>query len=113
MTDTFNDLQTPNQQTSEPDLLLAALAPLVARRRTPTRKRLFDLAIAVPAAVLTLPVTLGLGALSMVRYRQSPFFTQPRLGHGGRVFKFWKIRTLPRIAPETADKYQLAVLDFV
>ncbi len=111
MTDTLNALQTSTQPASLPDVLLDAPPIEVPQRRTPVRKRLFDLAIAVPAAVLTLPVALGLGALSMVRYRQSPLFTQPRLGHGGKAFRFWKIRTLPRVAPEAADKYQLAALD--
>ena len=111
MTDTLNHLHTPTPQTSQPDVLLSTPELAVAKRRTPVRKRLFDLTIAIPAALLTLPITLGLGAMSMVRYRQSPVFTQPRLGHGGKVFKFWKIRTLPRCAPDTADKYQLNALD--
>ena len=87
------------------------VTPRIAVRRTPVRKRLFDLAIALPAALVTLPVTIALGALSSMCYRKSPLFTQPRLGRGGKQFKFWKVRTLPRYAPETADKYQLNALD--
>lgn len=85
--------------------------PHIEVRRTPFRKRLFDLTLAAPAALVTLPVTVALGAWSSLRYRHSPLFTQPRLGSGGTEFKFWKVRTLPRIAPETADKYQLEALD--
>jgi lipopolysaccharide/colanic/teichoic acid biosynthesis glycosyltransferase len=111
MTDTLNAPQTSTQQAPLPDVLLTATPIGVPQRRTPVRKRIFDLAIAVPTAILSSPIVAGLGALSTLRYRQSPLFTQPRLGHGGRAFKFWKIRTLPRFAPETADKYQLAALD--
>jgi len=110
-TDTLSGLPASTQQTADLDAMLTIAAIKVAKRRTPVRKRLFDLAFALPAALLTTPATVGLGALSAVRYRRSPVFTQPRLGHGGGVFKFWKIRTLPRIAPEAADKYQLQSLD--
>lgn len=98
---------------------LAVPAPVVrvpAERRvrsrpTPVRKRLFDLTVAVPAALVTLPLSIGLAGWSAVRFRAAPWFTQPRLGRGGQVFRFWKIRTLPRFAPEAADKYQLRSLD--
>jgi lipopolysaccharide/colanic/teichoic acid biosynthesis glycosyltransferase len=92
----------------QPELVVTSPAPLaVPTRRTSHSKRLFDLTVAVPFAIATLPVTLALGTLSAIRFRQAPLFTQPRLGHGGQEFKFWKIRSLPRFAPETADKYQL------
>jgi lipopolysaccharide/colanic/teichoic acid biosynthesis glycosyltransferase len=61
--------------------------------------------------VISLPITLILAAISWYKYRQVPFFHQPRVGHGGREFTFWKVRTLPKMAPDTADKYQLQALD--
>src|SRR5687768_1633462 len=76
-------------------------------RRTSVGKRALDLAIAIPAAMITLPIVLIFAAVSFALYHETPFFRQPRLGHGGREFTFWKIRTLPSIAPDTADKYQL------
>ena len=79
-------------------------------RRTPVRKRLFDLAVSVPLALITLPITAAISIGCAASYRQSPMFHQPRLGRGGEVFRFWKVRTLPRIAPDTADKYQLQAL---
>ena len=113
MTATLNHQDKRQQRSTIVDVDVDVMpAPLgVAVRRTPIRKRLFDLAVGIPAALITLPVTIALGTLSAVRYRQRPLFTQPRLGQGGEEFMFWKIRTLPRIAPETADKYQLAALD--
>jgi lipopolysaccharide/colanic/teichoic acid biosynthesis glycosyltransferase len=89
----------------------APLDVFVPVRRISLGKRALDLAIAIPAAILTLPVVLLLAAMSFVKYKETPFFRQPRLGHGGKEFTFWKIRTLPRIAPDTADKYQLRALD--
>ena len=78
--------------------------------RTPARKRAFDLLIAVPAALATLPLAAALAAGSAIRFHSNPLFTQPRLGRGGKIFKFWKIRSLPPIAPDTADKYQLEAI---
>jgi lipopolysaccharide/colanic/teichoic acid biosynthesis glycosyltransferase len=87
-------------------------APVVITRaqRIPRRKRMFDLSIAVPVAIVTVPISAAIAAGCALSYRQRPLFNQPRLGHGGKVFKFWKVRTLPRIAPDTADKYQLQTL---
>lgn len=68
----------------------------VPTRRTPVRKRAFDLAVAVPGAILSLPITLGLATWSIARYRGAPMFTQPRLGHGGKPSR--------PAEPETGDK---------
>lgn len=90
------------------DLVVATPVRVVVPARTiSARKRALDLAIALPAALLTLPLVLAFAAISWVKYREFPLFRQPRLGHGGQEFTFWKIRTLPSITPDTADKYQL------
>lgn len=96
------------------DLLEASLSTPGDRTvrvvRMPARKRAFDLFIATPAALATLPLAAALAAASAIRFRSNPLFTQPRLGRGGKVFRFWKIRSLPPIAPDTADKYQLQAI---
>lgn len=57
-------------------------------------KRLFDLAVAVPALVLSLPVQ-GAVALAVRRTMGSPvLFTQARPGLHGRVFVMRKFRTM-------------------
>ena len=71
------------------------------------RKRLLDLAFAVPAAVLTLPLVLVLAIGSAISFRAWPFFVQKRLGLNGREFRFIKLRSLPATTPVAADKYQL------
>jgi lipopolysaccharide/colanic/teichoic acid biosynthesis glycosyltransferase len=104
----LSDVVTP---TAVEPMVVTTPAPIaVMRRRMPIRKRLLDLSIAIPAALITLPITVGLAAVSWVKYRQFPLFHQSRVGHGGQEFTFWKIRTLPRVAPDTADKYQLQAL---
>jgi lipopolysaccharide/colanic/teichoic acid biosynthesis glycosyltransferase len=79
----------------------------VPTQRSSALKRTMDVAIALPAALVTLPVVVGLCATSSFKLKATPLFTQPRLGLGGRVFKFWKVRSLPTITPDAADKYQL------
>lgn len=115
MTDTLHIPHTKHStnelSTSHGPLPSGPVALRVPTRRLSAGKRLLDLAIAVPAAIASLPVVVALAAISSVRYRQWPFFTQPRLGEGGAEFQFWKIRTLPSIVPDTADKYQLQALN--
>jgi lipopolysaccharide/colanic/teichoic acid biosynthesis glycosyltransferase len=71
------------------------------------KKRIFDLAIALPLTVATLPLVVILAIGSAISFRAWPIFTQIRLGHHGKEFRFVKIRSLPADAPVTADKYEL------
>lgn len=112
----MTDMLQPQTSTASPGITAIphadVAAPIrVATRRTPVRKRVFDLAVALPAALVFAPVVAALGVVSSLTFRRTPLFTQPRLGHGGTIIKFWKIRSLPGIAPDTADKYQLRALD--
>lgn len=109
--DPILDARQTLQLTRDSVAALTAVVPAAAVVRMPMRKRLFDIAIAAPVALLTLPIPFALATWSAIRFRTYPLFTQPRLGHGGTIFKFWKIRSLPAIAPDTADKYQLEALD--
>ena len=56
-------------------------------------KRAFDLAFVLATAPVTLPVTLLL-ALLVVMDGANPFYSQTRIGRGGRLFRLWKIRTM-------------------
>ena len=71
-------------------------------------KRAFDLVVALPLAVLTLPLLALLLAGSAVVFRANPLFTQDRLGRGGSMFRFLKIRSLAPSVPSSIDKYALA-----
>lgn len=57
-------------------------------------KRLIDFLIAFVLLVATLPLTLPVWLLLMVVNGGQPFFTQPRPGKNGRVFKVIKFRTM-------------------
>jgi lipopolysaccharide/colanic/teichoic acid biosynthesis glycosyltransferase len=63
-------------------------------------KRFLDLVVAIPAMILLAPV-LALMALLVRLDSPGPlFFTQDRLGRGGKVFRLYKMRTMtarPRV----------------
>ena len=75
------------------------------------RKRLLDLSVGIPLALLSLPFVVVFAVGSAVSYRAWPLFTQQRLGVNGRSFTFVKIRSLPVSAPDEADKYELAFVE--
>ncbi len=57
-------------------------------------KRLFDLAVAVPAIVFLTPVILVIAALVRLRLGTPVFFRQERPGKNGRPFRIIKFRTM-------------------
>ena len=57
-------------------------------------KRIFDLLLTVPAALLFAPVMLALGLLIKVNSSGPAFFKQERLGKQGRIFEAYKFRTM-------------------
>lgn len=67
-------------------------------------KRVFDLVL----AALLLPVLLPVIAVLWVLIRRdggAGFFGHRRIGHGGKVFRCWKIRTMVPNAEERLVKY--------
>ncbi|MBK5928500.1 sugar transferase [Rhodobaculum claviforme] len=56
-------------------------------------KRLLDLAVVLFTLPVTLPVIL-LMALLVSLNGGRPFYCQPRVGRGGRVFNMWKLRSM-------------------
>lgn len=57
-------------------------------------KRVLDLLVAVPAALLSIPVILLLVLASTFVHRAPGLFVQRRVGQGGRTFPFVKLRTM-------------------
>lgn len=93
---------------------------MMDRRTTPQRgearalgrhgywlKRPVDFAFGLLLALLSLPIVLVCAVVSAVHFRAWPFFTQIREGQGGKLFRFVKIRSLPKHAPRYADREQL------
>lgn len=57
-------------------------------------KRLFDLVIAVPLAIVALPVVLLVAIAIRLESAGAPIFLQPRVGRDGRIFRLVKLRTM-------------------
>jgi lipopolysaccharide/colanic/teichoic acid biosynthesis glycosyltransferase len=57
-------------------------------------KRLLDLLIAVPAAILTAPVVALFALLTRLESRGHPIYKQTRVGRDGREFQIYKLRTM-------------------
>jgi len=57
-------------------------------------KRLLDLAIAVPAALLTAPLVAVLCLWIRLESPGDPIFRQTRAGQGGEPFRIYKLRTM-------------------
>ena len=67
-------------------------------------KRLLDLGLLLLAAPFVLPLMALLALL--IRASGGPaFFAQDRLGQGGRVFRFWKLRTMVLEAEAALERH--------
>lgn len=78
-----------------------------ANREADIRRRVLDLAVSTLLVIASLPLLVVVLAGSALSLRSWPFFAQDRVGHNGVLFRFVKVRTLPRSTPAYADKYQL------
>lgn len=67
-------------------------------------KRLLDVVLVVASLPIILPIILVLSILG-ARDGHNPFFSQKRLGKGGRVFTFWKLRTMVPDADQHLEEY--------
>jgi Undecaprenyl-phosphate galactose phosphotransferase WbaP len=68
-------------------------------------KRALDLAIAVPAAVFSLPLIGALAFTIWMVDRRSPFYVQPRVGRRGRPINVPKLRTMYCDAQGRLEEY--------
>lgn len=65
----------------------------------PRAKRLLDLAIAIPAFIVAVPVVLAAAAAIRATSSGPALYVQPRVGRGGAVFRCYKLRTMYRDTP--------------
>ena len=72
------------------DLSLA----MTIRVPDPPSKRALDLVLLLPTLPLFAIVTAGLAALVWIADGRPVFFSQPRVGRGGRPFRIWKLLTM-------------------
>lgn len=88
----------------------AALVAVDPSGRGPYRrfcKRALDVAAIVLAAPAVLPV-VAIAALMVARDGGSPFYTQMRVGKGGKRFRMWKLRSMVRDADERMEEFLAA-----
>jgi len=69
----------------------------------PPSKRLIDLALALPLAVVAVPVVLALLVAVRLETPGAPLLVQQRVGRGQRPFRLFKIRTMFRDTPHVAS----------
>ncbi len=81
-------------------LLLVSVGPLGLRSRI--LKRMFDLALALLALVLLLPVLLGVTLAIWLDDGRPILFAQPRVGRGNRFFTMLKFRSM---SAASADRH--------
>ncbi|MDB5658706.1 MAG: Sugar transferase [Cypionkella sp.] len=70
-------------------------------------KRAFDIAAIVLAAPAVLPI-VAVAAVMVARDGGSPFYTQMRVGKGGKRFRMWKLRSMVRDADERMEEFLAA-----
>jgi lipopolysaccharide/colanic/teichoic acid biosynthesis glycosyltransferase len=57
-------------------------------------KRAIDVGIALASVPVAVPISVVVGALTVVESRGHPIFTQTRVGKDGRLFRVYKLRTM-------------------
>ncbi|MGL5010639.1 MAG: sugar transferase [Paracoccaceae bacterium] len=67
-------------------------------------KRAFDLCSVLLAAPVVVPLIAGL-AVAVALEGGQPFYTQARVGRGGRTFRMWKLRSMVRNADALMDAH--------
>lgn len=81
------------------------------RAGSPVYRRFAKRAIDIALIVLALPLVLPLVALMAVLVMLdggAPFYTQDRVGRGGRTFRIWKLRTMVPDAQACLEAYLAA-----
>lgn len=89
----------------------SAGSELVAHRHGPSTgpyrrmfKRALDVTAVLLAAPFVVPLVVGL-AMAVRRDGASAFYTQERIGAGGRVFRMWKLRSMVADADARLESY--------
>ncbi len=67
---------------------------LIAMRPYPAVKRILDVLVSLILLIVVAPVIGILALVVMIDSRGGAFFAQTRVGHGGREFRFFKLRTM-------------------
>ena len=86
------------QDSAEPDSVWPQVLAAIGEKSRPGAyrngvKRGLDLLLILMAVPVVIPIIAGL-AMAVAREGGRPFYTQMRVGKGGRVFRMWKLRSM-------------------
>lgn len=110
--DTLPEAATPVRVTAQ-TLIFSSADSLQGRRGGPLRpyrngaKRVLDTLIVLAAAPVVIPVILALALLVRLQGGQA-FYSQPRVGLGGRTYTMWKLRSMTRDADQALEAHLAA-----
>jgi lipopolysaccharide/colanic/teichoic acid biosynthesis glycosyltransferase len=91
---------TGNGHLGYPSDMFAETAPPEPYRHV--FKRLLDITLIVIAIPVVVPL-VGFLALLVALNGGRPFYSQPRIGQGGRIYRIWKLRTMVHDADNALD----------
>ncbi len=96
-------VETSSPQTSLDQTSLAKTSGLSKLYRFGV-KRVLDVALVVIAAPVVVLAVAGL-ALGIALDGGNPFYSQPRVGRGGRIYRMWKLRSMVAGADAALESY--------
>ena len=71
-------------------------------------KRWVDVAVALPGAIVSLPLVTTAAVAIRAESPGNPFFTQTRVGRDGRPFRLYKLRTMVKDAEALGEGVRIA-----
>lgn len=104
MTTHYQDLVRPSDTEDRSVVGLRTIRSLRRSLYSRLFKRLLDVSLIVIAMPLVVPVILVLALLVMLD-GGSPFYTQERVGQGGRIYRIWKLRSMVHEAEAALERY--------
>jgi len=110
--DTLPEAATPVRVTAQ-TLIFSSADSLQGRRGGPMRpyrngaKRILDTVIVLAASPIVIPVVLALALLVRLQGGQA-FYSQPRVGFGGRTYTMWKLRSMTHDADQALEAHLAA-----
>lgn len=107
MTMTFPEFNSGQGLTGDANVQAAMAMPPRPGLYRNLFKRAFDITAIVLAAPVVVPVVAAL-AIAVARDGGKPFYSQMRVGQGGKRFRMWKLRSMVCDADERMEDYLAA-----
>jgi len=92
LTDYRTQIDVPQSRAAPPKYEGANGAPMTSFYRS-FGKRIFDVVASIAICMIAVPLIAVLALLIRIE-GHNPFYSQERIGKGGKVFRMWKLRTM-------------------